>query len=78
MTERNVLDMPEKGCVVWIEGGSLFGCERNSYHAAGGSAETAIETGVAFELTAPENQAFLDLINDGLGTSFSFDDFAGR
>lgn len=58
-----------------------FGCAVAHWHDAlfsrplDTSGEQVDEWG---EVTAPESQAFLDAANAALGTSFTFDQFAGR
>jgi hypothetical protein len=69
-----VFDCPEYGCVVWIE--KSWGkqvpviCEANDYYCN--------QARGVCDLTAPESQAFLDLINDFFGTNFRYEDFSGR
>jgi hypothetical protein len=83
MTKENrlILDMPDYGCVVWFEGEKnaygLMCCEGNEFYRAGGVDE-ADEQLLTCDLTAPENQEFLDRINEAFGTNLRFDDFAGR
>lgn len=59
------------GCYVWMEGHSLVACELGDY-------ERGDEEQAAVEVSAPESQAFLDDVNQVLGTEFEFDQFAGR
>jgi hypothetical protein len=80
--DRLVLDMSESsGCVVWFEGAktaqNLMCCEANGFYAAGG-VDAADEQLLTCDLTAPEDQAFLDRINEAYGTDLRFDQFAGR
>jgi hypothetical protein len=79
--KRLILDMPDHGCVVWFEDEKtaygLMVCEGNDFYKAGGVDE-AYEQEVACDLTAPEDQAFLDHINEAFGTDLRFDEFAGR
>jgi hypothetical protein len=80
--DRLVLDMSESsGCVVWFEGAktaqNLMCCEANGFYDAGG-VDKADELLLTCDLTAPENQAFLDRINEAFGTNLRFDEFAGR
>lgn len=79
--DRLILDMPEYGCVVWFEGEKtaygLMVCEGNGFYRAGGVAE-ANEQLLTCDLSAPEDQAFLDHINEAFGTNLRFDEFAGR
>jgi len=79
--DRLILDMPDFGCVVWFEGEKnaygLMCCEEGEFYKAGGVAE-ANEQLLTCDLTAPENQEFLDHINDAFGTNLRFDEFAGR
>ena len=80
--DRMVLDMSESsGCVVWFEGAktatNLMCCEANGFYEAGGVDEANAQL-LTCDLTAPENQAFLDRINDAFGTELKFDEFSGR
>jgi hypothetical protein len=62
------------GCYVWIgEDGGLLGCEKGEFEDYGGR-----DCEWTYEITAPENQAFLDAVNELLGTEFKFEEFAGR
>jgi len=68
--------LPEFGGYFWAEEyhgrWSLFGCEQGDYEKGGRESEGA------YDLTAPEDQAFLDVINARLFTNFRYEDFAGR
>jgi hypothetical protein len=79
--DRLILDMPEYGCVVWFEGEKtaygLMVCEGNDFYRAGGVDEADVLL-LTCDLSAPEDQAFLDRINVAFGTELKFDDFAGR
>ncbi len=59
--------LEQYGCMVWVEDGTLLGI------ADGDSSEQDV-----YEISAPEDQAFLDVVNAKLGTSFRFEDFPGR
>ena len=60
------------GCYVWLEEcGSLSACEIGDFESANWSAQ-------AVDVTAPEDQAFLDEVNRVLGSDFRLDQFAGR
>ena len=65
------------GCYVWVEaselGPCLMGCEKGEFEDYGGR-----ESEYVYELSAPENQKFLDVVNELLGTDFRFEEFAGR
>ena len=58
------------GCVVWVEENALY------------DAPMRIDNTVAWdaygEVTAPENQGFLDAVNRELGTNFMMEQFPGR
>ena len=73
-----LLKLPQYGCVVWVQDGTLFDCEANTFAAAGGTVQAAIDAGEYGEVTAPQSQAFLDRVNFHLGTEFLFENFAGR
>lgn len=81
MKDRLILDIPDKGCVVWFEEFEgrpcLSGCERSDFYSAGGVDKADAEY-LSFDLTAPEDQSFLDRINVAFGTNLKFEDFAGR
>jgi len=74
----SLLRLPQYGCVVWVEDGTLYDCEANTFEEAGGTVQSAIDAGQGGEVTAPESQAFLDRVNFHLGTDFQYDNFAGR
>ena len=73
-----LLKLPQYGCVVWVQDGTLYDCEANTFAEVGGTVQAAIATEQYGEVTAPQSQAFLDRVNFHLGTSFNYDDFAGR
>jgi len=79
--DRLVLDMPDSGCVVWFEGDltahGLMCCEAIGFYRAGGVDEADAQL-LTCDLTAPEDQAFLDRINVAFGTRLRLEDFAGR
>jgi hypothetical protein len=50
----------------------LFGCEQGDYEKGGR------ESDQSFEVSAPEDQAFLDVVNERLFTEFRYEDFSGR
>ena len=81
MKNQLILDMPDHGCVVWFNGARtarwLMVCEVIDFYAAGG-VEEATRMDLTCDLTAPEDQAFLDQINEAFGSDLRFDDFAGR
>jgi hypothetical protein len=52
-------------------------CEANGFYEAGG-VDKADELLLTCDLTAPEDQAFLDRINEAYDTNLRFDEFAGR
>lgn len=61
------------GCYVWLDDGTLYDCEINDFEAHGIDYDY-----YGAEVTAPESQGFLDVCNEVLGSSFSFNQFAGR
>ena len=79
--DRLILDMPDYGCVVWFEDEKtvygLMVCEVGEFYRAGGVAQ-ANEQLLTCDLSAPEDQAFLDRINKAFGTDLRFDEFSGR
>jgi hypothetical protein len=81
MRDTLILDMPDYGSVVWFEEWQgeqcLCYCERGEFYQAGGAAE-ADALHRTCDLTAPEDQAFLDRVNEAFGTELKFEDFAGR
>jgi hypothetical protein len=73
-----LLKLPQYGCVVWVDDGTLYDCEANTFAEAGGTVQGAIFADEYGEVTAPQSQAFLDRVNFHLGTDFKMDEFAGR
>jgi hypothetical protein len=65
-----VVKLDRWGVYVWIDGG-LIACDVAEYDA-GRRDECAVD------VSAPESQAFLDDVNRALGTSYRFEEFAGR
>lgn len=61
------------GCYAWLDDGTLYTSEIGEFEAHGIDYEY-----YAAEVTAPENQGFLDVCNELLGSSFRFEQFAGR
>ncbi len=61
------------GCYVWLDEGTLYCAEIGEFERHGIEYEF-----YGGEVTAPEGQAFLDGCNEVLGSSFRFDQFAGR
>jgi len=64
--------LDEYGCVVWLLDGTLFCTEIGDFERFGTGEDTACE------VTAPENQGFLDAANKVLGTDFRYEDYPGR
>ena len=58
------------GCLVWVEDGALIGCALEDFES--------LAVNNAYDLSAPEDQAFLDAVNRALGTSYRFSQFPGR
>lgn len=74
MPESAYVHLPAFGCVVWLDDGTLYTMEANTFREGG--YDINYRDGV--EVTAPESQAFLDAVNDRYATSFELDQFAGR
>ncbi len=75
---RRAVEFESFGSVFWLEDGTLMGVETNTYNDAGGTIEACDAAGLTGDITAPESQEFLDVINAVFGTSFKFEEFAGR
>ena len=74
MSEGKARYVKGYGCYVWVgEEGGLMGCEKGEFEDYGGR-----ESEYVYELSAPESQKFLDVVNELLGTSFRYEEFAGR
>ena len=67
-----VVRLDAYGCYVWLSDGALFDAEINDFIKYGQDWEVAVE------ITAPENQDFLDAVNEVLGSDFRYEQFAGR
>jgi len=63
-------EIEELGAVFWLENEHLMTC------AVRADGEPDIDN--IGEVTAPESQEALDLINNKLGTNFRYENFAGR
>ncbi len=74
MTESAYVYLPEFGCVVWLDGETLYTMEANTFREGG--YDINYRDGV--EVTAPQSQAFLDAVNDRYATSYYMAQFAGR
>jgi hypothetical protein len=77
---RDYLRLEPWGCVVWLEGehpGTLFGWELGEFDCAMAAGEFD-PTDMAYEISAPDSQEFLDAVNAHFGTAYQFDEFAGR
>lgn len=72
--------LPQFGCVVWTDGGTLLSCEMRDWDSMGKhpTVSRADEKGLSVEVTSPEEQTFLDACNAVLGTEFQLSQFAGR
>lgn len=73
MRPEDAVKIEGYGCYVWEHEGYLLGCEAGEFEAHGGHDDR-----YAYDISAPESQAFLDKVNAALGTNFRFEDFAGR
>jgi hypothetical protein len=62
--------MPDRGCAVWIDGKALFGCPMYE--------DGRLDFDCFYQISAPENQAFLDSVNHALGTNYRLEQFSGR
>jgi hypothetical protein len=59
------------GCVVWLDGETIYTVELGDFEAHGMADEVTVE------VTAPEGD-FLDRVNCEFGTAFALEEFAGR
>lgn len=71
---NGVVALPDYGCVVWVDDETLYSMEARTFRRCG----HIVNYDDAVEITAPHSQEFLDDVNGNLGTSFQFDEFAGR
>ena len=74
MTESAWVELPEFGCVVWLDGETLYTMEANTFREGGYN----INDRDGVEVTAPHSLAFLNAVNDRYATSFHLEQFAGR
>ena len=70
MTKPQAYEIEALGACFWLEDGDLMTCPMMA------NGEPALEE--IGEVTAPESQDALDLINNKLGTHFRYEDFPGR
>jgi len=78
MRDFQAIEFKEFGEFYWLDDGALIGCEINTFDALGRDINEAERQLAGGEITAPQSQEFLDSINEVFGTSFKFEEFAGR
>lgn len=78
MRDFQAIEFKEFGEYYWLDDGALISCEINTFDALGRDTDEAEKQLAGGEITAPESQEFLDVINEVFGTDFKYDDFAGR
>ena len=73
--DSNMVALEAFGCFVSMLDGTLYACAMNT----DGSPDV-YDDGLNHwgEVTAPEEQEFLDAVNSRFGTTFKLDQFAGR
>ena len=76
--KERFLDLPDFGCVAWVEDGTIFTMEAGEFKdlvGRPGGEDLAIFA--AIEVTDPGSQDFLDAINSATGSEFTLADFGG-